>query len=220
LRGWVITNLGTKNSGLPGDVILSWFKPLDSSFDNPNDVTDQIYLLVVNGFTGPDGTAAEYRQRIQLNFATTIGTTIQRLNSDAGVIETIPLGLVSGRRQLDIQLDGGEGQLFKFNTGDPFIGVEPSADFDLDGDVDGGDFLRWQQGIGGTAPVAHGAGDANLDLKVDAGDLNIWKSQLTASPSFATNLAIPEPTGGLLAAMNLVALTSLRDSRLSRKRPL
>lgn len=31
------------------------------------------------------------------------------------------------RRQLVVELDGGAGMLFKFNTGDPFIVPEPSA---------------------------------------------------------------------------------------------
>ena len=218
LTGWVVNNLGTKNSSLPGDVILSWFKPLDSSFDNPTEADDQIYLLVVNAFTGPDGSAADYRQRIRLNFRNSIGTSIQRLNADTGQVEVVPLGpLGATNRQLDIQLDGGEGQLFKFNTGDPFIGVEASADFDVDGDVDGADFLRWQRGLGGSGPATHGEGDANLDLRVDGADLSVWKTQLTAPPAGVASAGIPEPASALLAAVGLVALVR-GSTRLNRKR--
>jgi hypothetical protein len=214
LRGWVVSNLGTKNSGLPGDVILSWFKPLDSSLDNPIQSADQVYLLVVNAFTGPEGSAADFRQRVQLNFLSAAGASIQRLNSDTGQVELVPLAPVSGgRRQLDIQLDGGEGQLFKFNTGDPFIGVEASADFDLDGDVDGADFLRWQQGVGATA-AGHSEGDANGDLRIDGADLDVWKSRFATASASPIGSAAPEPAAWLLtaAALGPAMIALRRDS--------
>src|SRR5206468_10526084 len=51
LRGWSVTNqAGIKNGGQRGDVILSWFKPLDESLDGPK-YTNEIYLMVVNGLT-------------------------------------------------------------------------------------------------------------------------------------------------------------------------
>jgi len=196
LRGWVVANLGTKNSGLRGDVTISWFKPLDSTMDNPSDVDDQLYFMVVNALTGPDGTAADYRQEIKLNFLAAPATTsLQRLNSLTGEVEVIPLPVVNTRRQLTIQLDGGEGQLFKFNTGDPFIGVQPSADFDVDGDVDGADFMRWQRGFGDMGSAAHGHGDANRDLNVDAIDFNLWKSRFGGAPGLTS---VPEPAASVL----------------------
>jgi hypothetical protein len=198
LRGWVVNNLGTKNSGLPGDVIISWFKPLDSTLDDPDEAADQIYLFVVNAFTGPDGAAGDYRQRIRLNFLNGVGTSIQRLNPDTGEVELTPLAqLGADRRQLDFELDGGEGQLFKFNTGDPFVGVEPSADFDLDGDVDGADLLRWQQGL--AAAAEFGQGDANFDLRVDGADLAIWKAQSEATRP--AGRVVPEPVTWLMAGL-------------------
>jgi hypothetical protein len=36
LRGWTVTNKGTKNNGQPGDVIITWFKPLDEALDGTN----------------------------------------------------------------------------------------------------------------------------------------------------------------------------------------
>ncbi len=199
LRGWVVTNVGTKNSGLRGDAIISWLKPLDSSADNPNDVDDQLYFMVTNGLTGVDGAAADYRQEIKLNFANTAATTsLQRLNAETGEVEVVPLPVVNTRRQLVIQLDGGMGELFKFNTGDPFIGIQSSADFDSDGDVDGGDLLRWQRGLGAPNGASRGQGDANLDLQVDGADLSLWKSKFGGPP--ATLAAVPEPAAWMLLA--------------------
>src|SRR5579884_622840 len=36
LSGWAITNKGTLNNGLPGEVFISWFKPLSQSFIGAN----------------------------------------------------------------------------------------------------------------------------------------------------------------------------------------
>ena len=208
--------MGTRNGGLRGDVIISWFKPLDSSADNPNDVDDQLYFMVTNAFTGPDGAAADYRQRITVNFLAAVGPTIQYLDSGTGEVGLLNLPFApttQTRRQLIIELDGGEGMLFKFNTGDPFLGIEPSADFDLDGDVDGADFLRWQRGVGAAGAI-HDQGDANSDGAVDSLDLDVWKSQLAAVQAMASTLAgVPEPAAATLWALAAVALAGIRSRK-------
>ena len=68
LSGWVVTNKGAiKNNGLLGAAILAWFKPLDESMDGTNH-SNEIYMMVVNGLTAADGTAADCLQEIKLNF--------------------------------------------------------------------------------------------------------------------------------------------------------
>jgi hypothetical protein len=126
LRGWVVTNVAaTKNGGQIGDVILSWFKPLDESFDGP-DHTNQIYMMVVNGLTDPTGSAADCRQEIKLNFAASAPTTsVVMLDPTTGRLQTNALPLVNTRRQLVLTLDGGDAALFKFDTGAPFVGFMP-----------------------------------------------------------------------------------------------
>jgi len=110
-------------------VILSWFKPLDESFDGPN-FTNEVYMMVVNGLTDATGTAADARQRVTLDFqfGTQPGhlTGIQRLNPDTGAVEDIMLPVVfAGRYRWTVDLDGGAGELFKFADGAPFVGVTP-----------------------------------------------------------------------------------------------
>jgi hypothetical protein len=126
LRGWVITNVGTKNDGLPGDVWLSWFKPLEEAYDGPT-CNGEIYMMVVNGLTAPDGSAADCRQEIRLNFLFSSGFGgVQRLNHDTGRLELLDAPIIpnsGGRRQLTLLLDGGTGDLFKFKTGAPFVGL-------------------------------------------------------------------------------------------------
>jgi hypothetical protein len=126
LRGWVVTNVaGTKNGGEIGDVIISWFRPLDERFDGP-DHTNQVYMMVVNGFTDPTGSAADCRQEIKLNFAFPAGlTSVVMLDPAAGQLQTNVLPIVNTRRQLVLNLDGGDAALFKFDNGAPFVGFMP-----------------------------------------------------------------------------------------------
>jgi hypothetical protein len=134
LSGWTVTNNGTKNNGLAGDVIVSWFKALDESFDGS--ATNERYLMVVNGLTDATGTAAEASQHVTMDFlfGTAAGhlTGIQRLNPDTGAVEDVALTPIGGGKyRWSFDLDGGSAELIKFNDGAPFVGVipvpEPSA---------------------------------------------------------------------------------------------
>ena len=123
LRGWAVTNkAGIKNNGNPGDVLISWFKPLDESFDGP-DYSNEIYMMVVNGLSDPTGTAADCLQEITLNFNSHIAA-LEVLNPQTGVVDLQQLPLTNGVRQLILNLKGGEAALFKFADGAPFVGAQ------------------------------------------------------------------------------------------------
>jgi len=123
LRGWAVTNkAAVKNDRLTGDAILSWFTPLDESLDGTN-FNNEIYMMVVNGLTSPDGTAANCMQQIRLNFTdTAVTSSVLLLDTTTGLVTTNALPIVSTRRQLAVDLNGGDAVLFKFNTGAPFVG--------------------------------------------------------------------------------------------------
>jgi hypothetical protein len=126
LRGWAVTNKGTKNNGQPGDVILSWFKPLDESFDGPG-FSNEIYMMVVNGLTDTTGSAADCTLEIKLTFDFTSNpevTGITLLDPETGQLRDAPLTKIKSRSQLILNLVGGEAVLFKFNDGAPFVGVK------------------------------------------------------------------------------------------------
>jgi hypothetical protein len=124
LRGWAVENVGTRNDKLPGDVILSWFVALDESLDGDAHQGER-YLMVTNGLSDIAGSAADCRQRITLNFADAPATAVmQKLDRQSGKIVDVPLTLVGKRRQLILDLDGGTGELLKFKTGAPFVGVQ------------------------------------------------------------------------------------------------
>ena len=123
LAGWTVTNkAGVKNGGQIGDVIISWFKPLDESFDGP-DHTNEVYLMVVNGLTDPTGTAADCLQEIKLNFIDAF-SAVEVLNPLTGDVQIQTLPVVNTRRQLVLDLNGGDAALFKFFDGAPFVGAQ------------------------------------------------------------------------------------------------
>ncbi|HEX4588363.1 MAG TPA: PEP-CTERM sorting domain-containing protein [Gemmataceae bacterium] len=129
LNGWTVTNNGAKNGGQKGDAIVSWFKPLDESFDGPN-YTNEAYMMVVNGLTDPTGTAADTRQHITLDFlfGSAAGhlTGLDVLNPDTGAVDTVQLTPIGGGKyRWAFDLDGGSAELFKFADGAPFVGVAP-----------------------------------------------------------------------------------------------
>jgi hypothetical protein len=123
--GWNRTNLGTVNDGQIGDVLIAWLKPLDGSLDNPNDRTDQLYLMVVNGLTSPDDNA-DTRQLINLDFDKPGFPGLMQLNPDTGLVEPVTLTTAGAKWRLSLTLDGGSSALLKFGS-DPntFIHMIP-----------------------------------------------------------------------------------------------
>jgi len=123
-------NLDSSGNKLPGDVIVGHFEPLRESFDGP-EFEDQNYFMIVNGLSWPDdGTGARTMQeiRIDFDFGESGITSLQRLNRDTGEVEVVPLVHDGGSLyHLDLTLEGGTGDLFKFNTGAPFVVPEPSS---------------------------------------------------------------------------------------------
>jgi hypothetical protein len=118
---------------LPGDVVLGYFKPLDESFDGSS-YSNQKYFMVVNGLSDAVGSAAGTTQNITIdfNFGSSGINSLQRMRRSDGVVETIVAsGSYSGLTwtqtgsttyRLVLTLDGGTGDLFKYNTGAPFVG--------------------------------------------------------------------------------------------------
>jgi hypothetical protein len=130
MTGITVTNLGTCNSGLEGDVVLGYFKPLDASLVAAGSENDK-YFMIVNGLTdGTATTAAACAQLIHLTFNWNLTNIngLQRLNRDTGLVEDVALTYLgsAGCYSLDLTLDGGTGDLFKYNTGSAFV-PEPSA---------------------------------------------------------------------------------------------
>ena len=120
-------NLGQANGGLPGDVLIGHFTPLLQS-DNGVGFNNEPYFMIVNGLTSPTGTAADAAQVIHLtfNFGTSGITNLECLSRDTGQVEIIHLVSDGGSLyHLDLTLDGGTGDLFKYDDGAPFRNDRP-----------------------------------------------------------------------------------------------
>ncbi len=135
LTGITVTNAGNpngmpkKNEGLRGDLIVGHFTALMEQFDGP-DFSNELYFMVTNGLTDATGSSADARQlvRLNFNFGASGVNSLQRLDRDSGQVVNVPLVSTGGNSYyLDWYLNGGEGDLFKYNTGAPFVGSGPSA---------------------------------------------------------------------------------------------
>jgi hypothetical protein len=167
LNGWGVVNKGTNNSGLPGEVIISWFKPLDERMDGTT-FTNEIYFMVVNGLVATNGTAADCQQQIKINFLTGTAniTAINMVDPINGVITNAPFPVIGGsgtgtKRQLVLNLNGGDAALFKFADGAPFVGFVPPSRPILSMQRLGGNTVVTLQGTSGARYALQSSATAN-----------------------------------------------------------
>src|SRR6185312_4358363 len=121
-------NLGTKNNGHPGDVYVGFFNPLLASYGDP---TGTAYFMVTNALGAylqdPSLLVSDCTQQITLDFDFTGSniTSLKRLRRTDGQVELVPLIHLTGNQyRLTFDLEGGTGDLFKYNDGTPFVGIE------------------------------------------------------------------------------------------------
>jgi hypothetical protein len=132
-------NLSNANDGNPGDVLIGYFELLNDSLDGPI-YLDQEYFMICNGLTDPSALASETQQRIEVvfNFADSGITSLQRLNRNTGNVEVVSLiNLGNHQYKLDLVLDGGTADLFKYNTGAPFVQGQLICEKNLITDISG-----------------------------------------------------------------------------------
>lgn len=149
-------NLGSKNGGQPGDVYVGFFNPLLSTYGDP---AGTAYFMVTNALgaylNDPSLLVTDCTQRITMNFdfGTSSINSLERLRRSDGQVEVVPLAHLSGSQyQLTFDLDGGTGDLFKYNDGTPFVGVQsPIVTLYWDNDATGGNNnLATGAGLGGS----------------------------------------------------------------------
>jgi hypothetical protein len=153
------------NNNQPGDVIIGFFKPLDESFDGTT-YSNQKYFMVVNGLSDAAATSSATQQTIRLtfNFGSSGITSLQRLSRTTGKVETVSLtSNGTGGYYVDITLDGGTGDLFKYKTGAPFVGVVLAGDFNTDYVVNATDIDLLSAAIN-----SHSTNYATYDLTKDS----------------------------------------------------
>jgi hypothetical protein len=79
---------------------------------------------VVNGLTDTNGTAADCMQEIHMDFSFGSSgiTSVVMPDPETGLLQTNTLTVVSPKRRLTLDLNGGDAALFKFADGAPFVG--------------------------------------------------------------------------------------------------
>ena len=141
-----IYNRDAQNTPLNGDVLVGFFKPLHESFDGTN-YQNQEYFMILNGLAWNAASVEETRQAITVNFdfGTNNISGLQRIRRSDGQVESIKVGGTYSNLtwtatgvstyQLVLTLDGGTADLFKFDTGAPFVGttVPPAISIALAG---------------------------------------------------------------------------------------
>lgn len=141
--------------GYAGDVYVGFFNPLLTSYGDP---AGTAYFMVTNALGAylqdPSLRVTDCIQQITLNF--NVGASginsLQRLSRDTGLVEVLPLTHVSGDHYRYVfNLEGGTGDLFKYNDGSPFVGIEQptsSLYWDNDGNAAGNNIVTGA-GLGG-----------------------------------------------------------------------
>jgi hypothetical protein len=224
LTNVAVANLGNINQqdywlgdqALAGDVILGFFKVLDESLDGP--ASGQDHFMVVNGLVEDEGASAgDTRQRITLSFdfANSGIDGLLRLSRLTGEPERVNLIHDGGSLyHVDLILDGGAGDLFRYDNGD-FAGI-PGGDTDLDGDVDLSDLGSLASHYGAQSGSRWSRGDFDLDGDTDLNDLselaaNYGAGSAQALADFQALTGVPEPTGmALFAAAGALCMTRRR----------
>ena len=84
-----------------------------------DDQTEQEYFMVVNMKHGEKMSKMDGLQTLRLTFDGSV-TKIERLNRLTGRVEALKTKAEAGRRILDVHLEGGTGDLFKWSNGKPW----------------------------------------------------------------------------------------------------
>jgi len=143
------------------------------------------------------------------DFVPSLGNTNGTPNSAVALTDVTHLRILHNPVPGDFVGESIEGSIRVDNITAEGVTVD-NADFDGDDDVDGSDFLIWQRGV--SVGTTQSAGDADSNGTVNGLDLAVWKSQFGPAATPAAT-AIPEPTSAAIAALAVVAGSSLQRRR-------
>jgi hypothetical protein len=196
----------TYSGGIPdvtrGDLLIGHFETAVEEADGPT-FQDERYFMLVN-LLMHETQNADQQIHMEFDFGTSGINSLQRLNRLTGEVEVVPLVHDGGSiYHLDLAFAGGTGDLFKYNTGAPFIGgsVSPEllGDYNKDGAVDAGDYIIWRKTTGQYV-TRFDAADGDGDGIIDEGDYIVWRQRFgTTSGPGGAGLATPEPNAVVLA---------------------
>lgn len=114
-----VTQPSGSTSSSYSDIIVGYFEPLLSETSDYL-FAEGTHFMIVNGArTGTaDGQAQWYH--VVFDFGSSGFDSLQRLSRDTGQVEVVPLTHISGSQySLDLNLEGGTGDLFRFWSSQP-----------------------------------------------------------------------------------------------------
>jgi endonuclease I len=159
------------------------------------------------------------------NFATSLAAAAGSLTLGAGagqgfmaMLDTSAIGMFEATYTLMFSDEDLPGALTKSLTLTLFGEVEAAllfGDYNLDGVVDSADYTVWRNALGTSVDAEYDGADGDGDTLIGAGDYTVWKSNygMTAPASGGGGLGavgVPEPSGGLLATIALLAIGRVR----------
>jgi hypothetical protein len=195
------------SGGIPnvtrGDLLIGHFETAVEEADGPQFENERYFMLV--NLLMDETQNADQQIHVGFDFGTSGINSLQRLNRLTGEVEVVPLVHDGGSvYHLDFSLAGGTGDLFKYNTGAPFIGgaVSPElfGDYNQDGNVDAGDYIIWRKTTGQYITRFEGA-DGDGSGIIDEGDYAVWGQRFDTSSHGVSGTATPEPHALVLAFM-------------------
>ena len=196
-----------------GDLLIGHFETAVEEVDGPQ-FQDERYFMLVNLLMDETQTATQ-QIHMEFDFVRSGINSLQRLSRLTGQVEIVSLIHDGGSLyHLDFSLDGGTGDLFKYNTGAPFIGsfvVNPlPGDYNRDGAVDTADYIVWRKTMGQYVTRGDGA-DGDGDGIIGAGDKTFWRQRFgnTSGGGGETSANAPEPGVMVLACIVGVGLLVL-----------
>lgn len=123
----LLTNVSVKRTEFSKtqDVWVGWFKPVHHTIDGSG-TTNENYFMVVNGCWDINEISTEQTIRLDFDFGSDNSiNSLLRISRLTGEIEVVPLTLKTGNTYcLDLVLNGGRGDLFKYNNGTSFLLLE------------------------------------------------------------------------------------------------
>ncbi|MEX2172539.1 MAG: hypothetical protein WD851_24670 [Pirellulales bacterium] len=197
-----------------GDLLMGHFETALEELDGAQ-FENELYFMVVNLLIDQTLDATQ-TIHMEFDFGASGINSLQRLNRLTGSVEVVPLIHDGGSLyHLDFSLAGGTGDLFKYNTGTPFIvgmGIAGlPGDYNGNGIVDAADYVVWRDSRGQQVPHGTGA-DGDGDGTVGQGDHNFWRARFGnggGTGSLQTP-AVPEPAAFVLAILAGIGFMSWR----------
>lgn len=183
----------------------NYYQPLNGDFTThrftwePNRITWESYHGHVAGNPNPPNPITEQRPGAGNGLAAKHVYTGAVVPRDLNEIPIINFWVFGNNPSVDGPTGGAEQEMIVRSFS--YTPLQPSGDFDRDGDADGQDFLIWQRGLG--VGTTLDAGDADRNGVVNGADLAVWTAQ-AGGQAVGSVVRVPEPGSATLVVLGML----------------